>query len=67
VATRTNRDRGNGYMKKNFAGLAMATIVSVAGMPAALAEGKEPGGPHCAVLKGLPPQLPVNPGCGHGE
>jgi len=53
--------------KKIIAGLAMATIVLVVGMPAALAEGKEPGGPHCAFLKGLPPQIPVNPGCGHGE
>lgn len=54
-------------MKKIIAGLAMATIVSVVGMPAALAEGKEPGGPHCAVTRGLPPQVPINPGCGHGE
>ena len=53
-------------MKKIFVGLAMATIVSVVGMPVALAEGKEPGGPHCAALKALPPQIPINPGCGSG-
>ena len=54
-------------MKKIFAGLAMATIVSVVGMPSvALAEGKEPGGPHCAALGNLPPQVPINPGCGSG-
>jgi hypothetical protein len=54
-------------MKKIFAGLALATIVSVAGMPSvAWAEGKEPGGPHCAAVGMLPPQIPINPGCGHG-
>ena len=53
-------------MRKIFAGLAMATVVSVAGMPVALAEGKEPGGPHCAALKVVPPQVPINPGCGDG-
>jgi hypothetical protein len=54
-------------MKKIIAGLAMATVVAVVGMPSvALAEGQEPGGPHCAALGVLPPQFPVNPGCGHG-
>lgn len=54
-------------MKRIVAGLAMATMISVVGMPSvALAEGQEPGGPHCAVLKGLPPQVPINPGCGSG-
>jgi len=54
-------------MKKIFAGLAMAIMVSGMGMSPALAEGQEPGGPHCAALKGLPPQVPINPGCGHGD
>ena len=55
-------------MKKTFAGLAVATMVAVLGMPSvALAEGKEPGGPHCGFTKGLPPQVPINPGCGNGS
>ena len=55
-------------MKKIFAGLAMATIVTVVGMPAvALAEGQEPDGPHCGATKALPPQIPINPGCGNGN
>ena len=55
-------------MKKIIVGLAMATMVSgiVAIPTAALAEGKEPGGPHCAALGALPPQIPINPGCGSG-
>lgn len=54
-------------MKKIFAGLAVAIVVSVVGLPAALAEGQEPGGPHCGLVAGLPPQVPFNPGCGHGS
>lgn len=54
-------------MKKIFVGLAVATIVSVVGVPSvALAEGQEPGGPHCGFVGAIPPQVPVNPGCGHG-
>ena len=54
-------------MKKIIAGLAMATMVSVVGMPVALAEGQEPDGPHCGLTKALPPQVPINPGCGNGN
>ena len=56
-------------MKKILVGLAAATIVSVVGMPpVALADGQEPGGPHCGAVQALPipPQVPLNPGCGHG-
>ena len=55
-------------MKKIIAGLAMATILSgVVGIPTvALAEGQEPGGPHCGALGALAPQVPINPGCGSG-
>lgn len=54
-------------MKKIFAGLAMATIVSVVGVPSvAMAEGQEPGGPHCGAVGFIPPQVPINPGCGSG-
>ena len=55
-------------MRKIIAGLAMATMVSVVGMPTvALAEGQEPDGPHCSATGCLPPQVPVNPGCGNGN
>ncbi len=54
-------------MKKIIAGLAMATMMSVVGMPTALAEGQEPGGPHCGAVGILPPQIPINPGCGNGN
>lgn len=54
-------------MKRIFAGLAMVTMVSLVGMPTvALAEGQEPGGPHCGALQVIPPQVPINPGCGSG-
>jgi hypothetical protein len=56
-------------MKKIIAGLAMATMISgIVGIPTvALAEGQEPDGPHCAALGVLPPQIPINPGCGNGN
>lgn len=55
-------------MKRIVASLAMAAIVSgIVGIPTvAVAEGQEPGGPHCGATGMLPPQIPINPGCGSG-
>lgn len=52
-------------MEKVLTGLAI--VVSFLGVPtAALAEGQEPGGPHCGAMQVIPPQVPINPGCGSG-